>query len=147
MVRITRDGDLPLHFEASPLKSWAVAVGWPAALVACTAGVAVFVRAGSALVEAVAALLIFIGGSMAVALVRCRRYEITVGKRMIELRAGPFNRLLPVGAVEAVKAGPATSWRRLYADLEAELVVGIEARSVVVPTNDEDELRRALLRE
>ena len=145
MVRVSRHRFVPLHFDASPLKSWVDFVGWPTALFLCTSGVIVFVRAGSMAVEAAAALLILIGGSLVVALVRCRRYEISISDRLVELRAGPFRRSLPVGCVDAAVAGPATSWRRLFADRELEMTLSVETRTVVVPTRDEDELRGALL--
>jgi hypothetical protein len=143
-LRIVRDGDLPLHFEAMPLRTPVLAVGWPAAVLACAAGVGLFVQSTSMTGEALAASLVLVGCSILVALVRCRRYEITVGQRMIDLRVGPFRRILPVGTVEALKAGPATSWRRLFADRELELTLSVNAQKAIVPTNNPDELRAAL---
>ena len=145
MVRVSRHRFLPRHFDASPLKTWVGAVGWPATIFFCTAGVLLFVRAGSMVAEAAAALVILVGASLLVTLVRCRRYEISVSDRLVELRVGPFRRSLPVGCVEAVEARPATLWRRLFADRELELTLSVETSTVVVPTCDEDELRRALL--
>jgi hypothetical protein len=143
-VRIVRDGDLPLHFEAAPLKPAVVAVGWPVAILACAAGVLLYARAGSTVVEAAASLLALVGVSLVGGLARCRRYEITLGKRMIELRAGPFRRILPVGTVDAAKAGSATSWRRVFADRELELTLSVSAQKTIVPSNNPDELRAAL---
>ena len=34
MLRIARDHDLPLHYEASPLGAPFLAIGWPAGVVA-----------------------------------------------------------------------------------------------------------------
>ena len=145
MVRITRDRDLPLHYEASPLKAAVRAVGWPAGIVATVVGITGFVRAGSVVAEAATALLVLIGGALVVALVRCRCYEVTVGRRMIKLRLGPFRRTLPAGCVEAATARRATSWRRLYAPRELALTLSVETRPLIVPTHDPDELRAALV--
>ncbi len=145
MVQISRNGDLPLHFEASPLTGRIAAVGWPAAVVAIGAGIAAFVRAGPGAGEAASALLVVVGSVLAVFLVRCRRYEVTVGKRMTELRLGPFRRTLPTGSVTGAQRRPASSWRRFYAPSELVLRLSVEARSLVVPTRDPDELGSVLV--
>jgi hypothetical protein len=80
-----------------------------------------------------------------VVLIRCRCYEVTVGERRIELRLGPFRRTLPSGCVEAAMARPATSWRWLFAPRELVLTLSLETRPVIVPTNDPDDLRAALV--
>jgi lysylphosphatidylglycerol synthetase-like protein (DUF2156 family) len=145
MVRITRDRDLPVHFEASPLKVAVKVAGWMVGVLATVAGMAGFVRAESAVAEAAAACLIVIGGTLVVALVRCRWYEVMVGERRIELRLGPFRRTLPVGCVETAIARPATSWRWLFAPRELALTLTLETRAVNVPTHEPDELRAALV--
>ena len=144
VVRISRDGDLPLHYEASPLKVWAGAVGWPAAIVAIVAGITAYVGAGSFLSEAIGVCLVLIGCTLVVVLVRCRRYEVTVGQRMIELRLGPFRRTLPTGCVEKAAEQAASSWRRLFGCRELVLTLGVETRPLIVPTRDPEELRAAL---
>jgi len=144
MVRITRDRDLPVHYEASPLEAAVRAAGWPAGIVAIVAGIAAYVGAGSVGAEAVSALFVGLGATLVVALVRCRRYELTIGQRMIELQLGPFRRTLPTGCVENAAARPASSWRRIYAPLELVLTLSIETRPLIVPTHDPDELRSAL---
>jgi hypothetical protein len=145
MVQITRDGDLPLHYEASPLKVAVAAAGWPAGIVAIVGGIAAFVKAGSVAAEAVAAFFVVAGCALVVLLVRCRRYEIVIGERMTELRLGPFRRILPTGCVEHVLERPATSWRRLYAPSELALTLSVESRPLIAPTHDPDELRAALI--
>jgi len=145
MVRISRDRDLPLHFEASPLKAAVQAVGWVVGVLAIVAGMAGFVSAESAVAEAVAACLILIGGTLVVALIRCRCYEVMVGERMIELRLGPFRKILPAGCVETATVRRASSWRRLYAPRELVLTLSVDTRSVIVPTHDPDDLRAALV--
>jgi hypothetical protein len=144
MVRITRNRDLPLHYEASPVEPAIRAVGWPAGIVAIAAGIAAFVGAGSAAVEAVSALFVVVGSTAVVLLVRCRRYEVTIGKRMIELRLGPFRRTLPTGCVTGTAERPASSWRRLYAPRELVLTLSVETRPLILPTHDPDELRVVL---
>ncbi len=144
MVRITRDRDLPVHYEASPLKAAVRAAGWPAGAVAIVAGIAAYVKTESGMGEATAALFVFVGCTLVVALVRCRRYEVTVGQRMTELRLGPFRRTLPTGCVEEAAERPASSWRRLYAPRELVLTLSVETRPLVIPTHDPDELRSAL---
>jgi hypothetical protein len=144
MVRITRDRDLPLHYEASPFGVVVGGVGWLAGIVAIVAGIWAFVRAGSFLSEAVAAILVLIGCTLVVFLVRCRRYEVTVGKRIIELRLGPFRRTLPTGCVTETVQRSASSWRRFFAPREMELTLSVETRALVIPTHDPEELRAAL---
>jgi len=145
MVRITRDRDLPVHYEESPLGPVVRAAGWPAGIVAIVAGIATFVGAESGLGEAVAAVFVLIGCTLVVALVRCRRYEVTVGQRMIELRLGLFRRRLPTGCVTETAERPASSWRRLFAPRELALTLSVETRPLIVPTHDPDELRSALI--
>ena len=145
MVRIQRDRDLPLHFEASPLKAAVKAAGWVLGVLTTAAGMAAFVRAESTVAEAAAACLILIGGTLVVALIRCRRYEVTIGKRRIELRLGPFRRILPTGCVEEATPRPATSWRRLYAPMELALTLSLETRTVIAPTHNPNDLRAALV--
>jgi len=144
MVQITRNGDLPLHYEASPLRVAVGAVGWPAGIVAITAGITAFVGAESGLGEAAAAVIVLIGCTLVVALVRCRRYEVTVGQRIIELRLGLFRRRLPTGCVTETAERPAASWRRLFAPRELVLTLSVETRPLIVPTHEPDKLRVVL---
>ena len=145
MVRIARDRDLPLHYEASPLKAAVWVVGWPTGIAAVVGGIAAYAGAGSVVGEAVSVLFVGLGATLVMALVRCRRYEVTIGQRMIELRLGPFRRTLPTGCVEEAAEQPASSWRRLYAPRELVLRLSVETRPLIVPTHDPDELRTALL--
>ena len=144
MVQITRDRDLPLHYEASPLKAAVKIAGWMVGMLAIVAGMAGFARAESTVAEVLAVSLVLIGGTSVVALIRCRLYEVTVGQRMIELRLGPSRRILPAGCVETATERPATSWRRLYTPRELVLSLSVDTRPLIVPTPDPDELRAAL---
>jgi len=144
MVRITRDGDLPLFYEASSLRAHVKVAGWVAGVLATVVGIAGFARAESTAAEAAAVFLVLIGATLVVALIRCRRYEVTVGKRMIELRLGPFRRILPAGCVETATVRRASSWRRLFAPRELVLTLNLGTPPVIVPTNEPDELCAAL---
>ena len=145
MVRISRDRDLPLHFEASPLKGAVQAVGWVVGVLAIVAGMAGFVGAESTVAEAAAACLILIGGTLVVVLIRCRCHEVMVGERRIVLRLGPFRRTLPAGCVETATVRRASSWRRLYTPRELALSLSVDTRPLIVPTHDPDELRAVLV--
>jgi len=145
MVRITRDHDLPLYYEASSLKAHVKVAGWVVGVLVTVAGIAGFARAESTVAEAVAVSLVLIGGTLVVALIRCRRYEVMVGERRIELRLGPFRRTLPTGCVETATERPATSWRHLYASRELVLSLSVDTRPLIVPTLEPDELRAVLV--
>ncbi len=145
-MRIVRDGDLPLHFEAAPLKPAVVAVGWPVAILACAAGV-LPVRAGRARQwsKRLPPFLALVGSSLVVGLVRCRRYEITVGQThdraagrarfAASCRWAPWKLQRPVRR----RAGGGS-----FADRELELTLSVSAQKTIVPTNNPDELRAAL---
>ncbi len=145
MVRIERDRDVPHHFEAAPLKAPVNTVGWILGVLAVAAGIACYVRAELVAAEAAAMVLTATGGTVLVLLVRCRRYEVMVGKRMVELRLGPFRRMFPTGCVDAATPRRATAWRRLYAASEVVLFSSVATRPFIVPTDDPDVLRSALL--
>jgi hypothetical protein len=146
MVRISRDRDLPRHFDGSPLASWVHYVGWPSAGILCAGGIWLVVGAASKPQEFLGALVALAGVVVAAALVRCRRYEVTIGQRTITLCCGPFRQTLPVGSIEVVQARGATGWRRLYADRELVLETSLDRGPMPVPTRDEAELRGALVR-
>jgi hypothetical protein len=145
VVRIRRDRDLPRHFEAIPLAPWVHYVGWPSAGIFSAGGIWLVVGAASKPQEFLGALVALTGVMVAAALVRCRRYEITIGERTITLCCGPFRQTLPVGSLEAVHARRATGWRRLYADRELVLETSLYRGRMPVPTRDEAELRGALV--
>ncbi len=104
---------MPRHFEACSLATWARWAGWPLAVV----------------------LLV-------VHLVRCRRYEIIVGRRTLGLSCGPYRHTVSLGSIEKGEARAAGGWRLLCADREPELVTRLGNRRFLVPTRDEHELRR-----
>jgi hypothetical protein len=144
VVRLRRDHDLPRHFEACSLATWARWAGWPLAGACCIGGISLVVRAESKTVEGAAALGVLVGVLLVVGLVRCRRYEIVVGRRTLGLSCGPYRHTVPLGSIEKGEARAAGGWRRLYADRELELVTSLGDRRFLVPTRDENELRPAL---
>jgi len=145
MVRIERERDLPVHFEASALKGPVKTVGWVLGVLAIAVGITLFVRAELVAVEVSAMALTVIGGTVVVLLIRCRRYEVTVGERLLELRLGPFRRTFPSGCINEATPRSASGWRRFYATRELVISPSVEAHQLVVPTNDPNELRKALL--
>jgi hypothetical protein len=146
MVQIQRERDLPLHFEASPLNTAVKIVGWALGVLAVAGGITLFVRAELVAAEVTAMAFTVIGGTVVVLLVRCRRYEVTVGERLVELRLGPFRRTFPSGCINEATPGIATGWRRFYATHELVISPSVETRRLIVPTSDPDELREALVR-
>lgn len=145
MVQIQRERDLPLHFEASPLNASVKIVGWTLGVLAVAGGITLFVRAELVAAEVAAMAFTVIGGTVVVLLVRCRRYEVTVGERLVELRLGPFRRTLPAGCIDEATPRCATGWRRFYARQELELSPSVATSRLLLPTSDPDELREALL--
>jgi len=145
MLRIRQDRDLPLHYEESPFGAAVKAVGWSAGMATIVGGIAVYSGAESVVIEAVSVLSVGSGTALVMALVRCQRYEVTAGRRMIELKLGPFRRTLPTGCIEEAVERPASSWRRLYAPRELVLTLSIETRPLIIPTHDPYELRAVLV--
>jgi hypothetical protein len=115
VVRLRRDHDVPRRFEACSLATWTRWAGWPLA-----------------------------GVLLVVCLVRCRRCEIIVGRRTLGLSCGPYRHTMPLTSIEKGEARAAGGWRLLCADREPELVTRLGNRRFLVPTRDENELRRAL---
>jgi hypothetical protein len=84
------------------------------------------------------------GGTLTVALIRCRRFETVVTARLLTVGAGPLRHRVPIGFIERVETRGAGSWRRLYADREAVLHLQSGARILVFPTREPDELVSAI---
>jgi len=146
MIRRTAlpDDEVPLHFEGVPLKPWVQAVGWPLGVVCAVGGVALAGRAsefGAELFGVVAAAL---GGVMIVALVRCRRFEIVLGARLLTVGAGPLLRRVPVGLIDRVEERAAASWRGLYSDREVAASLTVGGRVLVFPSGEPAETVSAI---
>ena len=88
MVRLTRDRDLPVHYEESPLGPVVRAAGWPAGIVAIVAGIATFVGAESGLGEAVAAGFVLIGCTFE------RKVNYLARQSLFRFPLGPMIRML-----------------------------------------------------
>lgn len=136
--------ELPRHFEAAHLKPWVAVAGWPLAAVTAAAGVALAAGARPAAVEGLGVMLAALAALLIAGLVRCRSYEIVVGRRLISFGVGPFRRRIPVGMVASADARPAGSWRRLYADGELELSLADGRGQLILPSREPRELTEAL---
>lgn len=143
MIRSTslQEDEIPLHFEGMYLRAWVKIVGWPLALACAMGGVMVAGKAPGLAVEMAGAIAAATGGVAIVALVRCRRFEIVLGERLLTVGAGPLLRRVPVGLIDRVEERIATSWRRLYADRELALDLSAGTRDIVFPCNQTEELR------
>jgi hypothetical protein len=142
MIRRTSlpENEIPLHFEGIPLRWWIQTAGWPLGLACAVGGVIVAGKAQVFAVELLGAVAAALGGVMIVALVRCRRFEIVLGARLLTVGAGPLLRRVPVGLVDTVKERAATSWRRLYSDRELALHLTAGSREVIFPCNLPEDL-------
>jgi hypothetical protein len=142
MIRRTAlpDDEVPHYFEGIPLKTWVLVAGWPLGLACAVGGVALAARASGFAAELSGVVAAALGSVMIVALLRCRRFEIVVGARLLTVGAGPVLRRVPVGLIDRVEDRAGTSWRRLYSD--RELVLGLTAgtREIVIPCNQPEEL-------
>ena len=143
-MKLRRD-ELPLHFEGLRLRRWVVVAGWPLALAAAALGVVLVGISAQPLVDAIGLVVGVLGAVLIAGLVRCRRFEIMVGARVVTTTVGPLRRLVPVGQLERGEAREARSWRRLYSDYELAFDPPAPARTVILPTRDPEALQAALL--
>jgi hypothetical protein len=137
-VRISRDLSLPRHHESVPLKTPYRVLGWVIGILGIAGG---FLTAGlveGEPAEIAGSLLVVLGTVSAVGVVRCQSYETTIGSSRIDLESGPVRNTVPSGAVESAVPGPATGWRKLFADQEIVLSVNIGAGRAVFPSRDPD---------
>lgn len=131
---------VPLHFEGVALRSWVRAVGWPIAVVCVVVGIGVAARAAGFAVEGLGVATAAVGGTLTVALIRCRRFETVVTARLLTVGAGPLRHRVPIGFIERIEPRGAGSWRRLYADWEVVLHLQSGARVLALPTREPGEL-------
>ena len=146
MIRRTAlpDDEVPLHFEGISLKPWVLVVGWPLGLVCAVEGVVLAGRASGFAVELIGVIAAGLGGLTIVALLRCRRFEIVLGARLLTVGAGPLLRRVPVGLIDSVQERTAASWRRLYSDRELVVRLTVGDRVMVFPSNDPQEFMAAM---
>lgn len=142
-MKLRRD-ELPLHFEGLRLRRWIVVAGWPLALAAAALGVVLVGTSAQPLVDAIGLVVGVLGAVLIAGLVRCRRYEIVVGARVVTTTVGPVRRLVPVGQLERGEIREARSWRRLYAGHELAFDLPAPARTVILPTAEPEALQAAL---
>lgn len=128
--------DIPLHFESVPLRPPVVAVGWPAAVVGAAGGIALAVIGQDSAAELVGAVLAAAAGVAMIGLVRCRRFDVVVGRKWLQGVAGPIRNRVPVALIEELKGRPATGWRRLYSDTELAIATGRGGSELAMPTRE-----------
>ncbi len=138
------EDEIPLHFEGVPLRPWLEFSGWPVALGCAAAGVVTAARAAGPAVEALGVLLVAVGSVLIAALVRCRRYETVITRRLVSGGAGPLRHRVPVGFIDRLQAREASSWRRLYAARELVVEIAYGGRRFVIPSADPEELVTAI---
>lgn len=135
-------GDIPVLFQAVELRPALVGGGWLGVALLVAGAIALALRFVGGLGELAGGLLAAFGVVLAFVLIRCRRFEVTVGTNRVETRVGFAERTLPLGLVTGAVAAPASSWRRAYTDREVRLEVAGER--VAVPTREPEELLEAL---
>jgi hypothetical protein len=146
MIRRTSlpDHEVPLHYEGISLKTWTLVVGWPLGLVSAVGGVVLAGKASGFAVELIGVIAAALGGVLIVALLRCRRFEIVLGARLLTVGAGPLLRRVPVGLIDRVEERAATSWRRLYSDRELAANLTVGDRVLVFPSDEPQEVASAI---
>jgi len=144
MFRISSDESIPHHFEAVPLRTGVSALGWSLAVLTIASGLGLAGWASGAAADVVGPIVVIVGGLILAAMLRCRRCEITIGTKRIDVRSGPLRGMVPTGAVEAAARRPATVWRRLFADEEVVLSVSVGAGNFAIPSRRPAELIEAL---
>ena len=144
MFRISGGHSIPFHHESVPLRGGAVVLGWVLAVAGIGCGLSLAALARDWPAELLAPCLVVLGGLALVGVVRCRRYEVTLGSTRIDLRAGPFKRIVPSAAVESADRRPATGWRRLFGAEEMVLRVNVGSGKVAVPSRKPADVLGAL---
>lgn len=146
MIRRTAlsDDEVPRHYEGVPVKPWVLVIGWPLGLACAVGGVVLAGKASVFAVEMIGVIAAALGGVTIVALLRCRRFEIVLGARLLTVGAGPLLRRVPVGLIDGVEERAASSWRRLYADREVAAHLTVGDRVMIFPSNDPQEVTAAM---
>ena len=126
------------------LKVWVQLVGWPLGLACAVGGVGLAGKASAFAVELIGVVVAAASGILLVALVRCRRFEIVLGARLLTVGAGPLLRRVPVGLIERLEESSASSWRRLYSGREVVAHLTVGDRVLVFPSHDPQELLSAI---
>jgi hypothetical protein len=142
-IEIQRD-ELPLYFEGVSLAPAIRYAGWPITAAGMAVGTFLVATADAFIFELLGVLMAGSCALLFVALIRCRRYETTLGTRMLTVGAGPFKKRIPNGYLEDFEIRASGSWRRLYADREIEIRLRVGDQSVVIPSEQPDDLISAI---
>lgn len=146
----SRGEEAPRYYEKLGLAAGLRLLLWTCTAVLVLAGLVLAVtsprRSGA---EAVAGVLLTLGGFAVVASWRAGTYEAVVTRTTLRTGFGPFARVYPVWSVHSAAIRDATGWHRYYAvhELVVELEEGKGRRTLVVPTAEPEEMASVLKRE
>jgi len=135
------DTEVPDHFEGLALKGGVRLAAWPVGLLLTAGGVRAMLRHAGGPAEIAGAVAAAIGCITLFAVIRCGRFETEIGRQWLKIGAGPLKRRIRKGLIEGVERRPATGWRRLYADTEITVRLGV-GEDLAVPTRDPEEFER-----
>ncbi len=138
------DVEVPDHFEGVPLKGAVQMGGWFGGSILAALGIVLMVLSRGTVNEPLGAVGAAAGTIALVAVVRCRRFEIQIGRRWIIIGAGPLTRRIKRDLVTAYQMRPATGWRRLFADHEVVLTLRVGDYQHIAPTRNPEELQESL---
>ncbi|MCD4749694.1 MAG: hypothetical protein K8R59_10000 [Thermoanaerobaculales bacterium] len=136
--------EIPDHFEGVPLRRGVLLAGWILGPGCGFLGIGLMVKAEGSWIEAVGALLAAVGCLLIAGVVRCRRFEIEIGRRWVKVGAGPLGHRFPAEMVGAVEKGPARSWRRLFGNQELRIRLRSGPRDFIIPSREPQETIEAL---
>lgn len=136
--------EIPHHYERVPLRSSVSISGWCAAPALACGGVAGMVAGVGSVWEVVGAIGAALSGIVIFGLIRLRHYEITLGRRWLELALGPIRHRLGGDSVKVAEVRRSRSWRRLYAHEEVVLALEAHGREAAIPSRRARELELAL---
>jgi len=123
--------------------AWRV-LGLAGGVAAALAGICGMVLGEGGPLEAAGAGTAALGGLMAVAAFRCRRWTVSVGREWVRSDLGPFVRILPRRGIVSLAIHPATGVRRLYAREEVELSLAAGDHRFRIPSADPGTLAEVL---
>ncbi len=139
-ARASDRAEVPQHWEACRLRTGWWLLGLGGGLVAALAGIAGMVLGEGSWMEALGAALAAVGGLVAVAAFRCRRWTVSVGREWVRSELGPFVRTLPRRGIASVSVRPASGFRRLYAQREVAITLAAGSHRFRVPSADPETL-------
>ncbi len=147
LLRIARAhdrDDMPLHFEGVMLNRTVRLSGWIVGLLLAFGGITGMVSLSESWLEIPAAIAAAIGVFVLATVMRCSRFETTVGKQWLKTRIGPIKNDLARSLISEVTIRNATSWRRFYAAEEIVIKLDHGDEQPLLPSQDAEGLLNAL---